>query len=123
MLTQNIDVKILLIPGENNSIYLLAQATEDTTEPGPVEHLEPLNSGSSSDPVLPDVEVPAKPSDDSCNKNDFKAPHEIDSIHLGLCLVYFLKLSEVILCVINQSWGYLNIYKLMLPELSLNSTI
>lgn len=93
VLTQSIDIQIILIhEDENKYIYLLlAQALEDTTELEPVAHYEPLDPAPSSEPALLDVEAPAKPSDDSCNRNDSKAPHEIDNTHLGLCLVYFLK--------------------------------
>ncbi|XP_026221932.1 hydrocephalus-inducing protein homolog [Anabas testudineus] len=63
-----------------------AQALEDTTELEPGAQVEPLDPAPNSDPTLLDVKDSAKPSDDSCSRNDSKAPHEIDSTRLGLCL-------------------------------------
>lgn len=85
--------------GENKYIYVLpAEAVEDTTKPEAVTHLKPSDPAQNSDPALLDVEGRAKPSDDSCSRNDFKAPHEIDSKRIGRCLVCFLKSSGLLLC-------------------------
>ncbi|KAK2918189.1 hydrocephalus-inducing protein homolog [Channa argus] len=63
-----------------------AQALENTTELEPGTDSKASDPVPNSDPVPIDGEVLTKPSDDSCNRNNSKAPNELHSALIGPCL-------------------------------------
>ncbi|KAF3689156.1 Hydrocephalus-inducing protein Hy-3 [Channa argus] len=64
-----------------------AQALENTTELEPGTDSKASDPVPNSDPVPIDGEVLTKPSDDSCNRNNSKAPNELHSALIGPCLL------------------------------------
>lgn len=83
--------------GEKYICLLPAQACEETTAAEPAAPLETTNPAANPAPV----EVLAKPSEDSCARNNCKELQETDSTDVPVCLVRFLK------CVFSFMWSYL----------------
>lgn len=94
-----------------------AQAVENNTEAGPAAEFDASDPSPKSAPASQDtVEVLIKPTEDSCSRNDCKAPQETENTHFALCLVHFLKSSGHLLCFsvtlgcLTEPTGYIFIF-------------